>query len=132
MGSLIEILSPSFLLHHALYGSVVVGFVCPLVGVYFVLRRLVFWGVALPQVSAAGISFALMLQSLGFTLFAGGESGERHFAILCSIVFTVAAIFLLIYLEHRTSGSSEGRVGAMYAMAAAAAILFLAWNPTGE
>ena len=42
MDKLLEILKPDFVLHHALYGSIVVGFVCPLVGVYFLLRRLVF------------------------------------------------------------------------------------------
>jgi len=31
------------------------------VGVYFVLRRMIFLGVALPQVSAAGIAFAFLV-----------------------------------------------------------------------
>jgi ABC-type Mn2+/Zn2+ transport system permease subunit len=134
MSQLLSMLSPDFLLHHALYGSVVVGFVCPLVGVYFVLRRLVFWGVALPEVSAAGIAFALMLQGFGVTLFAGGEAGEKHLAILGSIVFTVGAILLLTWLERGSGGRglSEGRVGALYAFAAAVAILFVAWNARGE
>ena len=133
MQGLLEILSPTFLLHHALYGSVVVGFVCPLVGVYFVLRRLIFWGVALPQVSAAGIAFAFMLQGFGLALFAGGEAGEKHLAILGSVVFTVGAILALTYMEQRfPQGLSEGRVGALYALAAAASILFVAWNAQGE
>jgi ABC-type Mn2+/Zn2+ transport system permease subunit len=125
-------LSPDFLLHHALYGSVVVGFVCPLVGVYFVLRRLVFWGVALPQVSAAGIAFAFMLQGFGLTLFAGGETAEKHLAILGAVVFTVAAIAALTWLEQHSQGLSEGRVGVLYALAASTAILFVAWNAQGE
>ena len=56
MSALLQILSPSFLLRDALVASVLVGTVCPLVGVYFVLRRMIFLGVALPQVSAAGIA----------------------------------------------------------------------------
>ncbi len=132
MSQLLTMLSPDFLLHHALYGSVVVGFVCPLVGVYFVLRRLIFWGVALPEVSAAGIAFAFMLQGFGLMSFAGGESGERHLAILGAVVFTVAAIAALTWLEQRGPGLSEGRVGVLYALSAAAAILFVAWNAQGE
>jgi len=132
MNELLAMLKPDFLLHHALYGGVVVGFVCPLVGVYFVLRRLVFWGVALPQVSAAGIAFAFMLQGFGLMLFAGGEAGEKHLAILGAVVFTVAAIVALTWLEQRSPGLSEGRVGALYALAAAASILFVAWNAQGE
>jgi ABC-type Mn2+/Zn2+ transport system permease subunit len=132
LSQLLAMLSPDFLLHHALYGSVVVGFVCPLVGVYFVLRRLIFWGVALPQVSAAGIAFAFMLQGFGFALFAGGESGEKHLAILGSVLFTVGAILVLTYFDQRSQGLSEGRVGTLYALASAAAILFVAWNAQGE
>lgn len=132
MSELLAMLSPDFLLHHALYGSVVVGFVCPLVGVYFVLRRLVFWGVALPQVSAAGIAFAFMLQGLGLSLFAGGETGEKHLAILGAVVFTIGAIAALTWFDSRSQGPSEGRVGALYALAAAASILFVAWNAQGE
>lgn len=133
MNELLAMLKPDFLLHHALYGSVVVGIVCPLVGVYFVLRRLIFWGVALPQVSAAGIAFAFMLQGFGVALFAGGEAGEKHLAILGSVVFTVGAILALTYMEQRfPQGLSEGRVGTLYALAAAASILFVAWNAQGE
>ncbi len=132
MTVLVDLLRPSFLLHHAVYGSVVVGFVCPLVGVYFVLRRLVFWGVALPQVSAAGIAFAFLLQGFGLTFLAGSHGGERHLAILGSVVFTAVAIFALAALERRGQGGSEARVGALYAAAGAASILFVAWNAAGE
>lgn len=132
MNSLLEMLKPDFLLHHALYGSVAAGFVCPLVGVYLLLRRLVFWGVALPQVSAAGIAFAFMLQGFGWAIFSAGESQEKHLAILGSVVFTVLALLLLAFLERRAKGAVEGHVGALYAAASAAAILFVAWNAAGE
>jgi len=132
MTLLLEMLKPDFLLHHALWGSVVVGFVCPLVGVYFVLRRLVFWGVALPQVSAAGIAFAFMLQGLGLNFLAGTESQERHLAIVGAVVFTVGTILVLAALERRGAGLSEGRIGALYAAAWASSILFVAWNAAGE
>ena len=54
METLKEILSPDFLLRNSVYTSVLVGFACPLVGVFLVLRRLVFMGVALPQISSTG------------------------------------------------------------------------------
>lgn len=132
MTFLLDMLKPDFLLHHALWGSVVVGFVCPLVGVYLVLRRLVFWGVALPQVSACGIAFAFMLQGLGLNLFAGGEHHERHLAIAGAVVFTVGTVLLLAALERRGAALSEGRLGVLYSLAWAASILFVAWNAAGE
>ncbi len=132
MNQLQEILRPDFLLHHALYGSVAVGFVCPLVGVYFLLRRLVFWGVALPQVSAAGIAFSFLLQGLGVGWLAHDPGHEKHLAIASALIFTVLAILALAALERRGAGAAEGRIGALYAVAAACAILFVNWNPAGE
>lgn len=132
MSLFLEMLKPDFLLHHALWGSVVVGFVCPLVGVYFVLRRLVFWGVALPQVSASGIAFAFMLQGLGMNFLAGGEAQEKHLAIVGALIFTVGTILVLAALERRGAGLSEGRIGALYALAWASSILFVAFNAAGE
>jgi ABC-type Mn2+/Zn2+ transport system permease subunit len=128
----IAILKPGFLLHHAVYGSAVVGFVCPLVGVYFLLRRLVFWGVALPEVSTAGIAFAFLLQGLGLSILSGHESSEKHLAIIGAVVFTAATILVLAYYERKGQGLGEGRIGALYAVAAALSILFVAWNAQGE
>jgi ABC-type Mn2+/Zn2+ transport system permease subunit len=75
MSGLLEILQPSFLLRDALVGSVLVGLVCPLVGAYFVLRRMIFLGVALPQLSAAGIAFSF----LAYRAIAG--FGHEHGAV---------------------------------------------------
>ena len=56
METLREVFDPGFLLRNSVYISVVFGLTCPLVGVYLVVRRLVFMGVALPQVSSCGIA----------------------------------------------------------------------------
>ena len=126
-----EMFSPEFLLRHALYASVVIGFVCPLVGVYLVLRRLVFLGVALPQISAAGIAFAYLLHTLGLHLYPH-EAEEQLMALTGSILFLVVALVALVALQLRGRGMVEGRVGVTYAAAAAASILFVAANPYGE
>src|SRR2546428_307587 len=96
-------LSPDFLLRHALYASVAIGFVCPLVGVYLVLRRLVFLGVALPQISAAGIAFAYLLHTVGVHLYPHQEE-EQPMALTGSILFVVAALIVLATLERRGRG----------------------------
>lgn len=128
---IVEMLSSDFLLHHALYGTIAVGFVVPLAGVYIVLRRLLFWGVALPQVSAAGLAFAYFLQAMGVT-WLSGEGHEKHLAILVSFVATSAAVLGLAWLERRRTGVPEARVGVLYSAAAALAILLVAFNATGE
>src|SRR5664280_2330340 len=78
MESLRQILSPDFLLRNSVYTSVLVGFACPLVGVFLVLRRLVFMGVALPQISSTGVALALSLPLwLGLKMDAGSEQTEH-------------------------------------------------------
>ena len=131
MSTLAEMLSRDFLLHNALVGSVLVGLVCPLVGVYFVLRRMIFLGVALPQLSAAGVAFAFLLKSVA-GVHQHGESGERVLAIIGSLGFAFVGLLVLAALERQGRQTVEARIGITYAFAAAASILFVAADPYGE
>src|ERR1039457_1617542 len=124
METLKEILSPDFLLRNSVYTSVLVGFACPLVGVFLVLRRLVFMGVALPQVSSTGVALAMSL-----TIWVGtgggvaGSRGEHLLAFAGALVFSLATILVLAFLERRGRGIPEGRLGTAYVVAAALSIL---------
>jgi ABC-type Mn2+/Zn2+ transport system permease subunit len=131
MSTFAEILSPTFLLRDALTGSVLVGLVCPLAGVYFVLRRMIFLGVALPQVSAAGIAFSFLTYRTLVGAHQHGEASERLLASIGSFGFTLGGLLVLAALERRRE-MVEARIGITYAVAAAATILFLAADPWGE
>src|SRR5437899_10679491 len=100
-------LNPDFLLRHALYASVAIGFVCPLVGVYLLLRRLVFLGVALPQISAAGIAFAYLLHTVGVHLYPHLVE-QQIMALTGSILLVEVALTVLAPLERRRRGMVEG------------------------
>lgn len=132
MESLKDILSPDFLLRNSVYTSVLVGFACPLVGVFLVLRRLIFMGVALPQISSTGVAVAL---SLPVWLGMKTDSAEAHahtLAFAGSMVFTLAAILVLAFLERRGRGLAEGRLGTAYVVATALSILLLSKNRVAE
>lgn len=131
MSTLLQILRPDFLLRDALVASVVVGAVCPLAGVYFVLRRMVFLGVALPQVSAAGIAFSFFAFGLVVGPHEPFQLSERVVAMIGSFSFTLVATLVLAFFERRRE-TVEARIGTTYAIAAAATILFLAKDPHGE
>lgn len=131
MSTLVEMLGPDFLLRNALVGSVLVGLVCPLVGVYFVLRRMIFLGVALPQLSAAGVAFAFLMKSLA-TVHEHGEAGERALAMAGSLGFAFVGLVVLAALERQGRETLEARIGITYAFAAAASILFVSADPYGE
>ena len=133
METLFQILSPDFLLRNSVYTSVLVGFACPLVGVFLVLRRLVFMGVALPQISSTGVAVALSLPLwLGLNHAAQSGQGEHTVAFIGSIAFTLAAILTLAFMERRSRGLPEGRLGTAYVVAAALSILILSKNRYAE
>ena len=133
METLRLILSPDFLLRNSVYTSVLVGLACPLVGVFLVMRRLVFMGVALPQISSTGVAVALSLPLwLGFRLTDNGSHSAHVLAFVGSMAFSLAAILILAFLERRGRGQPEGRLGAAYVIAAALSILLLSKNPYGE
>ena len=131
MDTLRHILSPEFLLRNSVYTSVLVGFSCPLVGVFLVMRRLVFMGVTLPQISSTGVAIALSLP-LWFGFRLSDHHGTHALAFVGSITFSLAAILVLAFLERRGRGRPEGRLGTGYVVAGALNILLLAKNPFGE
>ena len=133
MEALYQILNPDFLLRNSIYTSVLIGFACPLVGVFLVMRRLVFMGVALPQISSTGVAMALSLPMwLGFDLTEHGSHSAHALAFAGSIAFSLTAILVLAFLERRGRGQPEGRLGTAYVVASALSILLLSKNPYGE
>jgi ABC-type Mn2+/Zn2+ transport system permease subunit len=125
-----EIFDPNFLLRNSVYMSLLVGLACPLVGVYLLLRRLIFMGVALPQISSCGIAFAFALHAWG--IVPHFEESEHTLAFAGSSLFTLAAILAFSVLERRNRGFIEGTLGMAYVLAGAWSILLLVKNPFGE
>ncbi len=131
MQTLLDVFSPEFPLRNSIYMGLLVGVTCPLVGVYLVLRRLIFMGVALPQISSCGIAAAFALHTWHIIPHVE-ESSEHFLAIGGSTIFTLAAILGFALLERRGRGTVEGRIGTAYALAGAWSILLLVKNPFGE
>lgn len=128
--SFFDIFNPSFLLFPALLGSAILAFVCPLVGAHLMLRRRIFLGLTLPQIAACGVAFTFWLSHAAG--LAHGTGGERLLAMAGSLVFTLAGMGVLAYMDRHTTGSPEGRLAAAYALASALTLLFVVFNPAGE
>ena len=126
-----EILDPQFLLRNSVYIGLLIGLICPLVGIFLVVRRLIFMGVALPQVSSCGIAFAFALHSWHLIPHLE-ESSEHGLALAGASVFTLGTLVLLAVLDRKQRGSTEGRIGTVYVLAGAWSILLLLKNPFGE
>ncbi len=127
-----EILHPEFLLRNSVYVSLLIGFVVPLFGIFLVMRRMVFLGVALPHISACGIALALSMHVWFGDYDAMHGANERVLALVGSIAFAGAALVILAALERKSQGGTEGRIGAAYVIATATSILLLAKCPQAE
>src|SRR6476469_4131151 len=109
----------------ALFGALVIGIACATLGVYVVLRRIVFVGAALAQLSSAGIALALFLGGLGIGL------GIVTHPIALSLVATLAgALFFAGGSKSRIP--QDATIGVTYAAAGAAGILLIAKASGGE
>lgn len=126
-GAMPDTLATILLFREALYGAVVIALACSVLGVYVVLRRIVFVGAALAQLSSAGIALGMFLYGLGI----GGEL--THHPVAMALIVTIAgAIFFGLGGGGRAGVPPDAVIGVTYAVAAAAGIILIAKARAGE
>jgi zinc transport system permease protein len=113
------------LFREALYGALVIALACSVLGVYVVLRRIVFVGAALAQISSAGIALALWLSGVGISLGAATQP------TVVSLLLTLIAV-LFFASGARGRIPPDATIGIAYAVAAAVGILLISKAATGE
>ena len=106
----------SFFLYALIAGVLAAG-MCSMVGVYVLLKRIVFVGIALAQLSSAGVALALLLD-------------------LPPLVMALSATLVGVVFFSQVSANRdiplEGIIGVSYALSAVLGIVFIAKNPFGE
>jgi ABC-type Mn2+/Zn2+ transport system permease subunit len=124
---MLELLSLPFM-WMALAAGLLVGCLCAYLGIFLILKRIVFVGVALSEIAAAGLALGLSLQSwLG-----GAAESAPEISRLVSLVVTLVGIVLFWIPIAERRISRESLIGYAYAAAGAVAVLLVAKNPTGE
>jgi zinc transport system permease protein len=101
----------------ALLASVLTGALCGFVGIYVILKRIVFLGIAISEVSALGVAAGLMI---------GLDPTASALALALG-----ATIAFWLFGERR-SVSRESIIAFAYTMAAALAVILVAKNPAAE
>ena len=114
------------LFREALYGALVIAAVCSMLSVYVVLRRIVFVGAALAQLSTLGIALSFWLAGIGVAGFLTGQP------LVLSLLATFAGVVFFGTGAGRARIPPDARIGVAYAVAAALAILFIAKAAAGE
>lgn len=119
-------------LRHALWACLLIGLMLSVMGVYVVLRRIIFVGAALAQASAAGVAAAF----LGASLLGASSPALAGFfhdhPETVAVIATLLAAAALAVRPKRVNLPSEGAIGLGYALASTLAILFIAKTPGGE
>ena len=111
-----EMLSYPFF-QSALIAGTLSAAMCALVGVYVLLKRIVFVGITLAQLASLGVAMVLLV--------------DVHPMIMALMTtLTGVACFALTRAGQRVP--QEGVIGASYVMAAALGIICVAKNPVGE
>ena len=130
------------LFRFALLAALAAGFVCPLLGALLWLRRTSFYGITLPQFSAAGVvlgyaCLAWWIDHIGLGGLSIDEALEDPHAIMNYLLVWAAlactlGLGVLVWLGRGGKGSEAGRVAAAFAIANAATYLFGRMSPVGS
>jgi zinc transport system permease protein len=114
------------LFRDALYGALVIALVCSALGVYVVLRRIVFVGASLAQMSTLGIAISFWLAGVGV---AGIITSKP---VILSLLATLLGVVFFSTGMRRARIPADARIGVAYVVAGALAILFIAKAAVGE
>jgi zinc transport system permease protein len=104
-------------MQRALVAGLLVGGVCAFLGIYVVLRQIVFVGVALAEMSSAGVALALLT---GLAPMLG------------SVLVMLAGVVLLSVRWGGRRIRQDAFIGIGYVVASAASFLLIAKSPKGE
>jgi zinc transport system permease protein len=113
---MLDALGQTFFVHALAAGSLV-GLTCSYVGVYVLLRRMVFLGIALAQLASAAVGLALLV---GWN------------PLVAALVASLGGAMAFSQLRWRAAAPVEAVLAAAYVLGAALGIVFVARNPVGE
>ena len=129
------------LFHYPILAALGAGAVVPLVGCFLFLRRTSFYGLALPQFSAAGVAAGFMampwwvehvgLGGLDLESALEDTHAAMNYHLAWSALATFGGLGALVALGRR-GGSEVARVAAAFAIASALTVLCAHASPIGE
>lgn len=120
-----------FLFAKALWASVAIGVLLPIVGRHLVLGRAVLLGLAIPQIAMAGIAFVFLGSALHWP-WAESIHEESGKALVGSLLFGLPGLLLIATPWKRGVRISEAWLAVVYLASVSATNLMLATDAVGE
>lgn len=114
-----------------LLAGLVVALICAYLGVYVVLKRIVFVGAALAEVSTVGVALSF-LPLVAHLAFLRNMDHETTRPLFLALLLVLAGV--VYFSQHASSGDvpREAVIGVAYGAATAFAIIFLSVSPSAE
>lgn len=116
-----------FLFTKSFYAALIMGVCCPIIGRNLVLGRSILLGLALPQVSLAGVAFVFLGAAYGWS-WCTAFTDDSARAFMGAAIFTLPVLLLLA--RRRKWG--EPLLAFIYLAAVSSANLLLSSNAVGE
>jgi ABC-type Mn2+/Zn2+ transport system permease subunit len=113
---MLEIFKEPFM-QTALLGGLITSCLCAYLGVFVILKRIVFMGIVLAEVSALGVALGLFI-------------GLNPTACAFVLTFTAILFFWIPFTEKNVS--REALLGCTYCLCAALTVILIAKNPLAE
>ena len=143
MHAFLEMFAPDFVLRNALWASLLLGAIAPLIGVHLVLERRVLLALALPEAGNLGVALSVwVLAALGV------NAGSENNATLVFGVSVAGALLLMLLalaglrLVRRAKSThvhaedagvhADGEEGALFALALASTLILAASHKIPE
>lgn len=112
-----------------LWAALLPGIFLPIIGRHLVLGRTILLGLAVPQISMAGIAFLFLGHALGWA-WCQHFADDSSLAVAGALLFTIPA--LLALAGFRGAHLTEARLAFLYLASVAATNLMLSSNAVGE
>lgn len=118
METFYEFLNSYFLWRDPMIAGAVTGAVCGFLGVYVVLRRIIFVSAALTQISSFGVALAFYLEAFGT-----GLAVSLFHPFVLSIILTVLAALFFALRRDFSRISQEGVIGFGFLIASGGVVI---------
>ncbi|NIT13146.1 MAG: hypothetical protein GTN99_02555, partial [Candidatus Dadabacteria bacterium] len=118
MSGLTQFIDSYYLWKEAVAAGAIIGAMCGFLGVYVVLRRIIFVSAALTQVSGLGVAIAFYLQA-----FIAGSLATLTNPSLISLILTLIAAYLFALRKDSDKITQEATIGIGFLVASALVVI---------
>ena len=121
------------LMHNALIAGLLIATTFSILGIFVILRQVVFIGIAMAQAASAGVAFSLLMGVVSISLFSSIASILPFGAgqIIWPALFTIVSVLVISMISQSRKLPPDASIGIIFSMLWALAIMFVANSGQG-